>query len=93
MTKPRSEATDAAKAEIIRALYDAADRVFAEQGESGLPISKSSTAYKEFQKVLAKTRQLEDEVFPRTVERVVMKLVEQINIAKGFNDPNIVEDD
>jgi len=78
MKKPKPELSNAAKAEIIRALYDAADRVFEEQGELGSSLRGVSTASLELEDVLTRARQLGDEEFVQTVESAMNKFAEQV---------------
>jgi hypothetical protein len=92
MKQRTANVSSTAKAEIFRALYDAADRVVEEQcGDGSLAVSPSS-AFSELDRVISRARELGGDEFAQTIEVALNKYTELIFAAQDDCVSNTSED-
>ena len=79
--KPATNFSIAAKAKIVRALYDAADKAYAEHDNAVASPGDAALALNELQNVIEQARALGDAEFSQTVETALNKYTKQASIA------------
>lgn len=93
MEKPTAELSSFAKAEIIRKLYDAADKVVQEQRDAGASSDAARLAVDALNTVIAQACNSEGEDFAKTAETAIHRYTRQISKVQGDNAANATHDE